>query len=113
MDTNPINKIFPHFAAMKSDEREIFLISMKDKIDRLIDHDVFELVDIDTISKQCKILRDMWSHRRKTTPSGKVYKHKSRICTYGSQLERVLILTKHSAQSYMVQSLSSYHTSTY
>ena len=31
------------------------------------------------------ILRAVWSHRRKTTPDGRVYRHRSRICVDGSQ----------------------------
>ena len=46
---NPINNILTHSAAMKADDKEKFLISMKNEIDRLIEHDIFELVDIDTI----------------------------------------------------------------
>ena len=84
--TNPINNLLTHSSAMKADDREKFLISMKDKIDRLIEHDVFERVDIDTIPHQCKILRAIWAHRRKTTPSGEAYKHKSWICADVSQL---------------------------
>ena len=57
--TNPINNILTPSAAMKADDREKFLISMKDKIDKLIKHDVFELVHINTIPKQCKILRSI------------------------------------------------------
>ena len=48
---NTINNLLAHFASMKAGDREKFLISMKDKIDRLIEHDVFELVDINTIPK--------------------------------------------------------------
>ena len=50
---------------------------MKDKIDRLIEHDVFELDDIDTIPPHCKILRSIWAHRHKISPSGEINKHKS------------------------------------
>ena len=63
---------------MKADDRETFLISMKDKIDRLIEHDVFELVDIDTIPQQYEILKAIWSQRRTTTPIGKVYEQNHR-----------------------------------
>ena len=86
--THPNNNIFDHSAAMKGDDREKFLISMKDEIDRLIEHDVFELVDKDTIPPHCKILRAIWAHRCKTTPSDEVYKHKSWIYNDGSKLEK-------------------------
>jgi hypothetical protein len=42
--TNPINNILTHFAAMKADDKEKFLISMKNEIDRLIEHDVLNLL---------------------------------------------------------------------
>ena len=45
--------------------------------------DIFDVVDINTIPKHTKILRAIWSHRRKTTPSGEIYKYKSRICADG------------------------------
>ena len=85
-NTNP--NILGHSAAMRAKDADEFLKSMKQEIDRLIEYDIFDVVDINTIPKHTKILRAIWSHRRKTTPSGEIYKYKSRICADGSQLEK-------------------------
>ena len=86
--TNANPNILGHSATMRAEDANKFHISMKREIDRLIKHNVFDIVDINTVPKFTKILRAIWAHRRKTTPSGQVYKHKSRICADGSQQEK-------------------------
>merc|ERR1712127_638239 len=62
-NTNP--NILGHSAAMRAKDADEFLKSMKQEIDRLIEYDIFDVVDINTIPKNTKILRAIWSHRRK------------------------------------------------
>ena len=64
---NPINNILFLSTAVNAEDREKLILSMKDKIERLIDHNVFKLVDIYTITKQCNTLRSFWAHRRNET----------------------------------------------
>jgi len=87
MKTNANPNILGHSAAMKAEDADKFHQSMKLEMDRLTKHEVFDIIDIENIPKNTKILRAIWSHRRKTNPGGEVYKHKSRICADGSQQE--------------------------
>ena len=47
--------------------------------------ETYELILRKDLSADNNILRAVWSHRRKTTPDGKIYRHRSRICVDGSQ----------------------------
>ena len=77
--------ILNHRDAMKADDNEQFLTSMKQEVDKLLENEIYEIVPCNTVPKTKTVLNAVWSHRRKTTPNGTVYRHRSRICANGSQ----------------------------
>lgn len=98
LDDNQINHYEPHALvasanpnilghrdAMKADDFEKFLDSMDDEMERLFKEEIIEVVPRSQVPEGQKVLRAVWSHRRKTTPDGVVYRHRSRICADGSQ----------------------------
>ena len=70
---------------MKVPDRDKFEDSMDDEMKNLTLNDIYDLVLRKDVPKRYNILRAVWSHRRKTKPDGKIYRHKSRICLDGSQ----------------------------
>lgn len=77
--------ILGHRDAMKADDADKFHESMDEEIQRLTDENIYEVVARSTVPEGQRVLRAVWSHRRKTTPTGQVYRHRSRICVDGSQ----------------------------
>jgi len=77
--------ILTHRDAMKADDNDQFLVSMKEEIDNLLKNQIYEVVPIDTVPRNKTILDAVWSHRRKQKPDGTVYRHRSRICANGKQ----------------------------
>ena len=77
--------ILSHSQAKKSIDWDKFVEAMKEEIQRMIDNNIFKLVKKSTVPRNQRILRGVWSHRRKTTPAGEVYRHRSRLCVDGSQ----------------------------
>ena len=69
--------ILAHRDAMKADDNEQFLILMKQEVDKLLENEIYEIVPRNTVPKTKTVLNDVWSHRRKTTPDGQVYRHRS------------------------------------
>eukprot|EP00957_Ditylum_brightwellii_P146035 11120668-Ditylum_brightwellii.AAC.1 len=51
----------------------------------MVDKDIFEVVPHSCVPTYQKVLRAVWSHRRKTKPTVEVYRHKSRICADNSK----------------------------
>ena len=45
----------------------------------------YSIVPISSVPKEKTILEAVWSHLRKTTLSGEVYRHRSRICANGKR----------------------------
>ena len=74
-----------HRDAMKADDYEQFLKSMKNEIDKLLENEIYEIVPRHTVPRSKTVLNAVWSHRRKTTPNGIVYRYRSRVCDNGSQ----------------------------
>ena len=58
---------------------------MNDEMKNLTTNDIYDLVLRKDVPADNTILREVWSHSRKTTPSGEIYRHRSRICVDGSQ----------------------------
>eukprot|EP00957_Ditylum_brightwellii_P009789 738384-Ditylum_brightwellii.AAC.1 len=65
---------------MRADDKDKFLQAMEEEIENMIGKDIFEVVPRSRVSTYQKVLRVVWSHRRKTKPTGKVYRHRSRLC---------------------------------
>jgi Reverse transcriptase (RNA-dependent DNA polymerase). len=76
--------ILSHREATKAEDVEQFLESMQEELERMDDNEIYEEVLRSSVPKAQKILRAVWSHRRKTTPIGIIYRHRSRLCVDGS-----------------------------
>ena len=79
--SNP--NILNHRDAMKADDRDKFLQSMDDEMKNLLENGIYKLVPRSQVPAGQRVLRAVWSHRRKQKPSGEVYRHRSRICADG------------------------------
>ena len=77
--------ILSHSQAKRADDWEEFVKAMKEEVDRMLKNNIFKLVKRSVVPLNQRILRSVWSHRRKTTPSGEVYRYRSRLCVDGSQ----------------------------
>ena len=77
--------ILTHRDAMKASDVESFREAMDDEVKRMIENKIFKEVPRSSVPMGQRILRAVWSHRRKTTPDGQIYRHRSRLCTDGSQ----------------------------
>eukprot|EP00957_Ditylum_brightwellii_P189220 14402755-Ditylum_brightwellii.AAC.1 len=70
---------------MKSDDKDQFHKAMEEEIERMIEKETFEVVPRSRVPSYQKVLKAVWSHRRKTKSTSEVYHHRSRICANGSQ----------------------------
>ena len=77
--------ILNHRDAMKAHDREAFENAMREEINKMMKEEIFEEVPYSEVPKTHNVLGAVWSHRRKTTPTGDVYRHRSRLCVNGSQ----------------------------
>ena len=77
--------ILSHVQAKKALDWDQFLVAMDLEIQRMIANEIFEEVSVSEVPCNQRILRAVWSDRRKTTPSGEVYRHRSCLCVDGSQ----------------------------
>ena len=67
---------------------------MEAEMDRFIAKDSFEIVHRHSIPREQRILNAVWTFRRKTTPTGQVYRHRSRLCVDGSRQQQGIDYTK-------------------
>ena len=65
-------------------DKEAFEESMNEEMVKFFDNGIYEIFKKSTVPELKSILRAVWSHRRKTTPDGKVYRYRSRTCADGS-----------------------------
>lgn len=77
--------ILSHSQAKKAHDFEKFQEAMQDEIERMLKNEIFEEIPRHLMDKTKTVLRAVWSHRRKTTPAGVIYRHRSRLCVDGSQ----------------------------
>ena len=68
----------------RAPDRNKFKDAQKPEIDGLLERDVFEFVDMETVPKSHRLLNATWSYRRKRRPNGELLKYKARICADGS-----------------------------
>ena len=47
-------------------------------------NEIYDIIKKDIVRPGHFILIPVWSHRHKTIPGGKIYRHRSRICADGS-----------------------------
>ena len=70
LTANP--NILGHRDAMKAGDAECFHESMKEEMGNCQKNKIYELMLRNNVPKAHNILRTVWSHRRKTTPDGRV-----------------------------------------
>ena len=81
-DLNPISyvaknsnpNILSHRNAMKADDHDKFLSSMREEMDKLFDNDIYEIVPRKSVPSHKTVLDAVWSHRRKQKPDGTIYR---------------------------------------
>eukprot|EP00957_Ditylum_brightwellii_P098447 7500527-Ditylum_brightwellii.AAC.1 len=57
VDTKAVPNVLSHRKAMKAEDHEIFIQAMEEKIKRIIDKDIFEVVPCSRVSTYQKVLR--------------------------------------------------------
>jgi hypothetical protein len=72
-------------AMLKAHDRAEFIAAQLPEIAGLEKQGVFTYHDIATLPPQARLLNAIWSYKRKRSPTGALLKHKSRLCTDGSQ----------------------------
>ena len=77
--------ILSHSQAMKAHDKPKFEGAMTEEVTRMMKNKIFELAPRSEVPRMQRVLRAVWSHRRKTTPEGEIYRHRSRLCVDGSQ----------------------------
>ena len=70
---------------LKGTNHKKFIASQLPEIQGLVDADVFEFCSMSDLPPRACLLNAIWSHCCKCHPDGYLLKHKSRICTDGSQ----------------------------
>ena len=85
--------ILTHAQAKRASDYDKFQIAMQDEIKNMMKKKIFEVVPRTIVPRQQRVLRAVWSHRRKTTPSGEIYRHRSRLCVDGSQQQHGIDFT--------------------
>ena len=74
--------------AMKAKDSEDFKAAMKKEVNDLYKADVFEVIPLKDKPKERKLIRFIWSFRRKRSPIGLLIKHKARLCIHGGMQEK-------------------------
>ena len=70
---------------MKAHDKDKFEQEMESEIQRLIDKSTFDIVHLSKVPKGKTILNSVWTFKRKTHPSGEIYRYRSRLCVDGSR----------------------------
>jgi len=81
-EVNP--NILSHGDAMAAVDKEQFQTSMDEEMKKCFDNGIYEIVKRSSVPELKSILRAVWSHKRKPTHDGTIYRHRSRICADGS-----------------------------
>ena len=76
--------ILSHSKAMKAPDKDLFIQAMVQELLNMNKKKIIKVIPKHSIPRRAKILRSVWSHRRKTKPTGEIYQHRSRICADGS-----------------------------
>ena len=83
-NANP--NILTHHQPRNAANKQKFLQSVKEKIEYMDAQGACMVALCSEVPNAGQnVLRVVWSHRKKTTPSGEIYQHRSCICADGSQ----------------------------
>ena len=81
-------KTFHYKDAMQQPDQTKFILAMAKEIEDLNNAEVWELEEQNKIQKGNKVIKAIWSFKRKRLPDGTYLKHKARLCAHGGmQLE--------------------------
>ena len=69
--------------AMEAEDREDFKKAMVKEVDDLTKTHVWRLVPKTEVPKDARLIRLIWSFKRKRNPLGELLKHKARLCVHG------------------------------
>ena len=70
---------------MNAPDQEKIELEMEKEMNNFCDKETFHITHISNVPKGKRILNPVWTFKRKTTPSGEVYRHRSRLCVDGSR----------------------------
>ena len=76
---------------MKAHDRDQFEKEMEIEIERFTEKESYEIIHRNKVPYGKRILHAVWTFRRKTNPSGLVYRHRSRLCVDGSRTKHILL----------------------
>ena len=71
--------------AMRAHDRDKFEDEMEKEIERFTSKESYEIITRISVPKGKRILNAVWIFKRKTNPSGQIYRHRSRLCVDGSR----------------------------
>jgi hypothetical protein len=77
------NKVFTYHQAQKQEDWNDFIIAMGKEILDHKSHGHWDLVPHLTITLGNKLIKTIWSFKRKRFPDGHLNKHKARLCEHG------------------------------
>mgnify|MGYP003340111652 CR=1 FL=1 len=71
--------------AMDASDNDDYIASMKSEIQIMTEQNIWTSVLHSTMPKDAKVIKSIWSFRRKCNPMGDITKYRSRICAHGGQ----------------------------
>ena len=74
--------------AMKAKDSEDFKAAMRKEVDDLYEADVFDIIPLSDKPKDRKLIKFIWSFKRKRSSLGVLIKHKARLCVHGGMQEK-------------------------
>jgi len=74
--------------AMKAKDSEDFKSAMRKEVNDLYEADVFEIIPLKDKPRDRKLIKFIWSFKRKRSPIGVLIKHKARLCVHGGMQEK-------------------------
>ena len=70
---------------IRAPDKEFFETEMLNEYKTMLQNKVFELVERHSVPFGKRVVKAIWSFRRKRTPSGSVYRRRARLCAHGGQ----------------------------
>ena len=68
---------------MKAEDSEDFKAAMKKEINDLYEANIFDIIPLEDKPKNYKLIRFIWSFKRKRSLIGVLIKHKARLYVHG------------------------------
>ena len=73
---------------MKAKDSDDFKTAMRKEVNNLCKADVFDIMPLSDKPKDRKLIKFIWSFKRKRSPLGVLIKHKARLCVHGGMQEK-------------------------